>query len=339
MGAGLNLIQNTAGGISTGDETYQAIISDPAGLGAVANELDAVIEFCDILTKTDRIENHVNSHLDKSVLFFTGLKRNREETDEGFINRVFSLTWRKGDVVWGTKANIQHVVESCFPAATVYIAENTSDTNLLLNGDFEDVLGAEWIVSNSLRTKESRFSKSFGLEMAGAATAAQNVSLLAGSYFLHFFMQGEVSVQNTGLNLYWNMNTGAWQATKTVWLFTTVLWEAKDVFFILPNPGSINILFESSAALLDYLRLYKKPKHSTFSVMVVFSAEAKGQELFATQGTTDPIAGIIYKNMSYFDSDFLTGPAGASQNTYTAMLEDVKAIGVKGFLEFIERSY
>jgi len=341
MGAGNNLIRNTARGIRKDDKTFQAIISDDLGFGATANELDAVVSYCDMYTKIDKVENQTETSLESSVRFFTGLKKNFEETDASYLKRFMAWTHRSGDTVWGTKHNIKHIFNVYFPSAEVFVSENTDGINLMVNGDFEDPAGVEWVMVNTLITNSARFANESGASIGTEGSLKQTVSLSAGSYFLHFFMLGQlrVTIKDTGLNKYWNFTSFSWQSAISSKGFVSSTWDIQDMFFILAHTADIEISIESdTGSFVDYFRLNKKEKHPSFTLLVCFSSASLGESLFASSGNADPIDGQNYDAMSYYDSAFLSGVSGSARSIYDSLLNEVKPCGVMATLELIERS-
>jgi hypothetical protein len=344
---GLNLIKYTATGINTEGDIYKAVFSDDGGNGALAHELDALVHFIDYYTRTDDVRNHKGNPLDLIIKEFTNLSRRLLEKDEIYLRRFLAITERERDQVWGTKWNIKHVFEAYFYGIEIFIAENTSDVDMIDNGDFEEADKGWTIEGGAEISYSARFSGSRGLyfnRIPGAAS--QYIELEKGVYVLHFFLQGKINVEiNNSMGWYWDMDSLEWIDTPLVNSFESGIWKDKSMFIkILSEEGdTIKINFigtENHVITLDYVRLYRKLPYPAYTVIVKYEGYAVADKtLHLGKGTEDPDPKITwYPKESYFDNSYVLGRIGAyRKEVYISLLDLIRPKGIKAFVETIER--
>lgn len=342
MGIGDELLNNLPAAIDRDDPVISALFSDEKGNGAIVNALSTVADFIDSYTTTEEINEQKGTVLDKTALFFTGIQRNAEETDDGYLRRVKTVAVRNNDLVFGTSWNMKSVFQRFFRTAAVHVIENTlsySEDNLLVNYDFEEEGG--WIFSGAVKEAVARFSGETGAKITNGYIE-QQVNNLKGTYFLHFFLYGKcyVSIRDS-TNKYWNEEAMAWQISPCQELKEANVFSNISMFFITEDTKNITIRFSSVTgyqAYIDYCGLFFKNAFSSFAVIVAFSGEAKGKLFSAAPGTSDPTIDIQnYDNVSYFSQDFLQGiPNGITNRYYEQVLQNIKPMGVKAYLVFIE---
>jgi hypothetical protein len=343
---GLNLIKYTATGINTEGEIYKSVFSDDEGNGALAHELDTLVDFINYYTKTDDVRNHKGISLDLIIKEFTNFNRRVLEKDEIYLRRFLAITERKKDLVWGTKWNIKHVFETYFSGIEVFVAENTSDVNLIINGDFED-MDENWNIEGGAEISYSaRLSGSRGLYFNRTSGAAsQSVNLERGVYVLHFFLEGTVDVEITNsAGKYWDMNRLEWRDNPLVNNFESGIWDDQSIFIkVLPEEDSIDIRFigtKDYVITLDYVRLYRKLPYPTYTVIVKYEGYAVADKtLHLGKGMEDPDPAITwYPRESYFDNSYVLGRIGAyRKEVYLSLLEIIRPKGIKAFVETIEK--
>jgi hypothetical protein len=344
---GLNLRKYTAAGINTEGEIYKSVFSDDEGNGAIARELDALVNFINYYTRTDDARNHKGNSLDLIIKEFANLNRRVLEKDAIYLRRFLAITERKKDQAWGTKWNIRHVFEAYFSGIEAFVAENTSETNLIMNGDFEDADGGWNIEGSAGISYSARFSGSRGLyfnRVSGAAS--QSIELEKGVYVLHFFLQGTVGAEITNAaGNYWDMNSLEWVDNPLVNNFESGIWDDQSMFIkILPEEGdAITVKFtgtEDYVIALDYVRLYRKLPYPTYTVIVKYEGYAVADKtLHLGKGTEDPDPEITwYPRESYFDNSYIIGRIGAyRREVYFSLLEIIRPKGIKAFVESVER--
>jgi hypothetical protein len=344
---GLNLIKYTAAGINTEDDSFKAVFSDESGEGALAVELDALVDFINYYTRTDDVRNHRGYSLDMIIKEFMNINRRVFEKDDLYLRRFLAVTERKKDQIWGNKWNIKHIFEAYFSGIEAFVAENTSDENLIINGDFER--GDEnWIIEGGAEISGSaRFSGSAGLYFNRIrGSASQSLELEKGAYALHFFLQGDVDVEvKNSAGKYWDMNILEWMDNPTSNRFSSGAWDDQSMFIkILRDEGdSATLKFigdEDSVITLDYARLYRKPPYPTYTVIVKYEGYAvTDKTLHLGKGMEDPDPAISwYSRESYFDNSYIIGRIGAYRNeVYLELLEAVRPKGIRAFVEAVER--
>jgi hypothetical protein len=344
---GLNLIKYTATGINTEGEIYKAVFSDDEGNGALALESDALVDFINYYTRTDDVRNHRGNSLDMIIKEFTNFNRRVLESDEIYLRRFLAITERKKDRVWGTKWNIRHIFETYFAGIEAFVAENTSDADLIVNGDFEEAAEG-WNIEGGARISYSaRFSGSRGLYFNRTPGAAsQSVNLERGVYVLHFFLQGNVDVEiKNAAGKYWDMNSLEWLDKSLVNKFGGGIWDDQSMFIkVLSEEGdTITIKFigtEDYVITLDYVRLYRKLPYPTYTVIVKYEGYTiTDKTLHLGKGREDPDPAITwYPRESYFDNSYVVGRIGAyRKEVYLSLLEIVRPKGIKAYVETIER--
>ena len=207
---GRTLLDFLAGGMDKSDPVIRAILSDDNGEGAVANETKGLARFIDYYTRTDDVKRHGDGTLDKIVKLFSKQRRRHLEGDAILLRRFLALTERGGDAVWGNALNLIRVFETYFRDIKCFIAENTGETSILGNGDFES--DDAWVLDNgAVYYSSARFSGRRGVLFRGVGgeTCAQLLATLvpAGNYAFHFFLRGKcgvVIVNDDGE--FWNAN-------------------------------------------------------------------------------------------------------------------------------------
>ena len=347
---GLNLREYTAAGINTGDDVYKALFSDDAGNGALALELDALVGFINYYTRTDDVRGHKDSSLELIVNEFLNFKRRVMEKDGTYLTRFLAVTERKKDLVWGTKWNIKHVFEAVFSDTGVFIAENTSDINLIENGDFEGEYD-NWTVEGGAEINYgARFSGTRGLCFNGApGSAAWSARLEDGVYFLHFFLRGNIGLEiGDSAGKYWNADKLEWSDSPLVNKFESGIWDNMSMFIKIPPGGeeTVEIKFtggEDNKAFLDYVRLYKKlpyPSYTVISKYAGYFEESHDMDKICHlgKGTEDPDSAVTwYEKESYFDHCFLTGIGTYRNDLYSSLLDLIRPKGIRVFMETHER--
>ena len=252
------------------------------------------------------IYNQTGEQLEKSLALFSVLERVNSDTDHTILARLRLLFYRNGDKVWGDKWNILKLFKTFFNSENVWLVNNTDDENLLINGDFENQ--DAWILADGASYEcEARFEGTTGILFNSSGTLEQTVSVNAKTvYFLHFFLRGNVRVKITDNNSRcWipDGDTGAWSNTEHWNSFASNDWCNRSIFFINDSRvSSVTVTFGYETehyGFVDYVRLNKKTKASTFSLIVVFEATATDDTANLAPGTDDPIVAYDYDHMMY----------------------------------------
>jgi hypothetical protein len=353
---GLNLLDYLATGINKEDPTINAVFSNEKGEGAIANEFEGLYKFINYFTKTDNVQNHKGKTLESIVALFTKLQRRVNEDDSVLLRKMFSLTYRRGNTIWGNALNIKNVFEVYYNNIECYIAENTDKQNLLPDGEFasDDIWELD---GGAVFDHDARFSNMNGLLFDGGngerCTQVIEQYFNAGNYAFHFMLKGKCGViirREDGK--YWNGNDQEFNGDEVLkWVddeYINVFDEKdcwNDVFCFLVLPEYIYELtiefvgIEGSTAYIDYARLFKLPLNPSFTIIIQFSGYAINEKtLHAGINGSEPIGGLNYEKESYFDSAFIIGLSNLVQSKYSNILLDiVRPCGIQPFLEFVEK--
>lgn len=101
---------------------------------------------------------------------------------------------------------------------------------------------------------------------------------------------------------------------------------------------------------VDYVRMYKKLFEPSFAIIAHFEGNANDEAMALANGNRDdgPVTNLVdgatdpakYGNYSYYDGAFLTGvSSGYAQDIYADLLEYVRSIGVKAYINIINRDF
>jgi hypothetical protein len=352
-GEGLNILDYLATGFNKNDPVLQALFSDFTGIGAVGNEADELVRFIDYYTRTDDVKNHAGYTLEMITKLFAKMPRQLMETDSRLLRRMRALTERKGDTVWGTGLDLEHVFETYFAGIRAYVCENTGKDTLLRDGDFEEDGG--WQLAGAARYEyEARFSEKRGLyfDGTGEASCEQTLeNLEAGIYTLHFFLRGACGVViRNGAGKYWDATVNAneyilaWSDTVTVNRFENAGWRDAFCFVVLSEAEPrLTIRFvntDDRTASIDYARFFVKPPNPSYSIVVRYEGYVvTGKTMRLGIGNDDPYPEISdYKKESYFDHSYIIGRVGAYRSeVYKSILDIVRPRGIQPFFEFVEK--
>jgi len=119
--------------------------------GAIVNELEYLRAYINFMTSMD-VEIAEGKLLEIIIYFFTRIKRIGDETDSNLRNRFYSIIRRKDNKRWMSKWAVKDIFSYFFNENNIYIIENYIETNLLLNGGFEEGSGnsfTNWTKSES----------------------------------------------------------------------------------------------------------------------------------------------------------------------------------------------
>jgi hypothetical protein len=343
---GLNILDYLATGINKNDPVIQAIVSNFEGDGAIAHEIEELIGFIEYYTRTEDVRNHQGDSLEMITKLFTSLTRQIQENDDRLLRRMRALTERKGDTVWGNALDIQHVIETFFDT-TVYVCENTGDTNMVPNGDFEED-GAWQLGGEASYQASARFSGRRGLSFAGKAgeSCDQTLVLSEGVYTLHFFLKGTCGVIiRDEEGQYWDGDerTLAWTHEEVVNRFESADWDDFFCFIVLAGMAQVTVQFsaiEGVAASIDHVRVFQKPVNPSYTVIIPFQGfTIADKTLHLGGGNADPIDTVAYGKESYFDHSYITGRKGSyREEVYKSVLDMVRPRGIQAFIEFVEKA-
>lgn len=323
--------------------TFKALLADGEGGGTVEKIFEDLEETRKAWTENKSIYSQSGEQLQKTLAVFSVISQLQNESEATFLKRNELLFYRNGDKVWGDKWNILNIFKTFFNNQNIYLVNNTEkfEDNLLEDGNFERQNA--WTLEDSSYEREARFEETTGVLFNASGTCKQSVNVNTDtSYFLHFFLKGNIRVQiQDNNNRYWNPNGGefgAWSNTEYSMHFESTDWDNKSFYFITDvNVSSVQVIFlyePGYYAFLDYVRLNEKTGASTFSLVAVFEGVYSDETANLAPGTNDDIVAFDYDNMGYHSP----GEEDAKQKDYDSMSylddapleEDVSPIVTEG---------
>lgn len=176
------------------DFTPNIVITEPNdyNCGAICNGLEYVYAFIRDITGLS-LEDLPAPYIDIVIYFFSGIKRFLAETNESLMRRMESLLIRESgwrSEKFGTPWDIKNVLSYYIPRDMLYYIPNSVLTNILINGDFEDVMGAEWVLDPSGdRSSGGSFVGTYKLDFTSITSAKQTIAVTEGSYILNSFVK------------------------------------------------------------------------------------------------------------------------------------------------------
>jgi len=328
-------------------EIFKALFAGPEETGAVEKIFNDLETARNAWCNNSDVYGQSGEMLEKTVSFFSVLKRMFMESDGSFKKRNELLFYRNGDTVWGNRRNLLNIFKAYFETEFVYIANNTDEPgkNILLDGDFE--AGNAWTLENCSYDRGARFCGATGVlfDSNSRGSCRQDAAVETGAaYFLHFFLNGVIDIEimdNHGR--YWNPETGEfgeWQAEPRLNRFSAAGWDAKNIFFLTDGTAeSVTVNFAGSgggAACLDYARLFKKENYSSFTLIARLDGRYTEDTMAMAPGTGDPVSNVDYGAMSYIGQSHLFGTEGAkAESVYGELLEIVRPEGIASYIEIL----
>ena len=262
-------------------------------------------------TEHKSVYKQSGEQLQRTLKVFSVIKQLQNESEQTFKNRNKLLFMRGGNRIWGNRRDILNIFKTFYNNQNVYLVNNTEPfaANLLADGNFEKQ--DAWSLVDAVYEREARFEETTGVLFNAAGTCSQSVNVESvATYFLHFFMKGNIRVRITdNKGRYWNTiggkdGDGVWSVHEYAVSFTSEEWANKSVFFFTDNAVSsitVTFLYEPGYyAFLDYARLNKKTAASTFSLIAVFEGVYTDETASLAPGTHDDIIQPDYSNMGYF---------------------------------------
>jgi hypothetical protein len=325
-------------------EVFKALFANSEGTGTVERLFNGIEAARNAMCNNSNVYNQEGEVLEKTLSYFSVLNRLFMETEESFKSRNELIFYRNGDTAWGDKWNVLGIFKALFNTDKVYIVNNTDEIskNLLLDGDFEGQ--GVWELEDCAYNPAARFSENAGVLFNSAGTCKQTVNVDADStYFIHFFLKGNIKaeiIDNNGR--YWNGNSGEfgiWQTEQYAAVFSTEDWDAKSLFFLTDETvRGITVQFTGyeGIAYLDYVRLFKKENYPSFTLIACLNAGESSEAMNMAPGANDPVEGIDYSKMSYFEISHVFGQEGNAKNTVVKdIFGIVRAAGIASYIELL----
>ena len=125
-------------------------------------------------------------------------------------------------------------------------------------------------------------------------------------------------------------------------------------FFSLKNIASGNSEIEISfcnvsekQCYLDYVLCFEKQLYPSFTLVVHYTGDVATNALALAEGTKDSLDENIPENIKvkkenwgYYNQAFVTGPqSGYAEDIYNELLDYVRSVGVKAYIEFVTKDY
>lgn len=350
--SGLNILDNLASGIRRNDPCIAAVLSDEAGNGSTALEIENLNKFVDFYTDNNAA-HHKGYTLDMIANEFSGLRRRQRESDATLFRRMCSLTVRKNDTIWGNPLDIKHVFETMFVDTICIVSERTNKDSLIKTDDFESDL---WTPTGGASfTYDSRFFGYRGLFFDGTegekCVYTKRVPLI-GIYTFHFLLKGKCGVIiKRGDGKYYDAREQRYESdTCLEWLDTEIIniydskdWEDRHALIIIPEiTEEITFEFvciEGNTACIDYPRLFLKPIHPSYTITMQYTGYAiHDKSLHLGEYNDDPNPDVNYVKESYLDHAFIIGPNSVTlSNAFYYILEIVRPQGIQVFCEVLAK--
>lgn len=288
--------------------TFKALLTDGEGGGTVEKIFSDLDETRKAWTGVKSIYDMRGEMFDKTMDIFSVLTMLQTDTEETYLNRLKLLFYRNGHTLWGTRFDILDIFKTLTNNERIYLVNNTDDENLIKNGNFERQ--TDWTLEDCSYEREARFEETTGILFNASGYLSQGVTVNADTtYFLHFFVKGNVRVKIVDNNgRYWNPSggeVGTWTNTECYVSFGGEDWKDASLFFITDSTVSnITVTFAyepGKYAFLDFVRLNEKTGASTFSLIAVFEGKYNDKTAHFAPGEADPIiAPADYKKYGYY---------------------------------------
>lgn len=341
---------------------FSNIVVNDRGDAAIQKQVVDVFNYMKEWISTPNVYEQTGKMLEKTITFFSYLERFADESELSLKNRFRAIFVRNHDKKWGTPYDVKNVFKQYFPHADIFLIENVNKidstepglANLFVDGDISTDDPTDWSLTNCTASKDASFSKTYGIKMeqsGGKLSPAQLIDVDdEATYFLHFFLNGNINVviENDN-NKFWDNSSKSWKSSKVENYFSTEDWDNQSLYFITEEGDSkVNITFEyvDKLTYIDYFRLFRKQPYSSFTVMAHFDGNTSVGVFGLAAGDDDPNDGSgaenppqpRYGNYGYYDKSFLSGlPLGFANDIYEDLLDYLRAQGVRAFLEIVIR--
>lgn len=320
---------------------FTSLIVNDKKSGAIEQEVIKVVDYMKEWRNIKNLYNSSGTALEYLSTFFTYLEQFKDESDASYLDRIKAIFVRGNDIVWGTKDNIKNTFVNYFGVDTIYIVENTNDKseNRFLNYVFDD--GENWNIVNASVSKDARFSKANGILFSENGYISQQVeSTPNNKNYIHFFYKGTVTVEVENAKTYvWDNINEVYVEQEAKKTFTSEEWTSASFYFISTD-ANLTVKFSGTEnTYFDYPMFFVKRKKPSFTVFVQFTGSTAKNALALAPGNADPTEEIQrYELAGYYDNAYMTGAnSGFAIDLYKDLLNYVKAVGVKGYLEIVNR--
>lgn len=342
-------------------EIFSALVANDKGTAVFESLLNDLIEYMHEWYSTPSLYEQTGDQLDRTISFFSYLKRFTDESDQSIKNRIAAIFIRNHDTSWGSKYNIKKVFEQYFPSGNIFVVENSYPIadSLIKEGDFISHDLTFWETVNVIVDERARFSKSNGAVLIGEGSSLRQTvdvdSLHESTYYLHFFAKGKCDVEIKDSNgRYWNNVRKIWQTNACRAEFSADEWDGCSLWYSNFSEGnqrtvdesikSVSINFTGTAegeCYIDYVRLFYKFPYPSFTLIAQFTSSNSFGAMAVFPGHNDPVEGESsesYGNASYYNGSYMTGvAAGFAQDIYQDLLDYLRASGVRANIEIVTK--
>ena len=308
--------------------------------GAIANSLEYVSKYIEEITESNLLVLD-EPYIDIIVYFMTGIKRFVGESNEDIVNRMRSLLERLGEWQadkWGTPWDILNVLSYYLSRNFLFYIPNKIHTDLIINGDFEQEIGSEWVLTGGSKTTGDAFVGSYKLDFSTITSASQIVSVTQGTYLVHSFIKPVNTItENTPLmqldlkrssdNYYYNISTKSWGISNPNNVFSGDKndYQLLEEYILVDGSYDIEIKFvQIEDVFLDYVQFGKK-EYPYWEIIYIDKGNVSGFASLWETGVTP------YDNASFLDQDFLLESLTSvfSDSFYQRMVDILRAAGVR----------
>lgn len=279
-------------------EIFEAVFANEDGDGMMEAAFDDIeASRLEWQGDSNNVYNQTGSQLEKTRRLISPFNSHLSDTDAQIIKRLYTLFYREGDTLWGTKWDIINCVRYYLEIYDIFIVNNAQsyESSVLSNGNFEENTGSEsegtlapagWTLSGSVAYSsedDEHFEESHGVAFTGSdGVCSQSVTLSASSlYFLHFFLTGSVRVAIVDPSgLYWNADDGAWQEDEYYNAFSNTSeedWQQQSLHFTTGDGGSYEVRFaggeDESTGAVDLVMLFLHTTSPEYLLVAVFNGD------------------------------------------------------------------
>lgn len=324
---------------------FNALVANDTGTAVIEKEITDLINYMKEWRNTKDIYSSTGTIMTYIADFYTYLTQFTDETDKNYLTRIKAIFNRNDDMKWGSPFDIINTFRSYFITGNIFLCENTDekDSNLLKDYFFDEASLQTWNFVNAILDDSARFVKTNGVILSGEnSNISQEVSVEKDkTYILHAFVKGNVQLSVEGAKWKkWNNVKEEYEDIIPDKEFHTEDWEDVSIVFIATEENvKIKISNIEGESWVDYPRLFVKKSFPSFTIYVQFTGDSSVNALALAPGEADPSDSIPhYDKVGYFDQSFLSGAnSGYALDLYEELLSYVKSIGVKAYLEIVNR--
>jgi len=236
--------------------------------GAIANELEFLKSYAEMMYGSIKIENAVSEELELLAKFFLNMERQTSESDAELLNRVLSMLRRKNFANWIVKWAIKKVFSYYFDESDIFVIENYIESSTISNGDFEDGSGdvfTDWtkteagtsvVVESTADKFEGQRCAEFQVDSNNSAISLEQTvtGVVAGDYKAAFFYEDDdlcpsmymitLEVTRSSDSYYYNFFDNSWQVAQTGKDFLKIGSNYQYAYGYVKNTGTEDLTFK-----------------------------------------------------------------------------------------------